>query len=287
MGSKLVWGGSATFLAQLAAGLILSLAASGLPAFIFERTASPGSVLTNGELLLLVCLCSLGATMLVWGAAYFAYRRPRQLGFGRRQGLTAWVIVALASVAFVFLGPPAAHLKSDTAAADAAVKLGDTDVPAAYRLKLQSLGFPERLSPDGMAHDDLGETEARLRTIRLEVAQYRDLAESKAATLRQQIASSPTSAAFKANLLSRFDRDAPAEHALRQRYWNDEDARAREWIQVVELLLANPGRWGPNKGTLAFRPDLFAKVAPHNHAIAAIDADEREICRTRGACASQ
>ena len=66
MGSKLVWGGSATFLAQLAAGLILSLAASGLPTFIFERTASPGSVLTNGELLLLVCLCSLGATMLVW-----------------------------------------------------------------------------------------------------------------------------------------------------------------------------------------------------------------------------
>ena len=55
----------------------------------------------------------------------------------------------------------------------------------------------------------------------------------------------------------------------------------------MELLRANPGRWGPDKGTLAFSPDLFAKVAPHNHAIAAIDADEREICRTRGACASQ
>ena len=254
---------------------------------MFQRTAPPGSVLTHGELLLLVCLCSLGATVLVWGAAYFAYRRPRRMGFGQNQLLAAGAIIALASVSFVFLGPPAARLQSDTAAADAAVKRGDTDVPAAYRLKLQSLGFPERLSPDGMARADLGETEARLKTIRSAIAQYRDFAESKDAALRQRIVSSPTSAAFKANMLSRIDRDAPAQHALRQRYWDDEDARAREWIQVVELLRANPSRWGPDKGALAFSPDLFAEVAPHNHAIAAIDADERVICQTPGACASR
>jgi hypothetical protein len=285
VGSKL-GGGAAPFLAQLSAGLILSLAASELPIFIFERTASPGSALTNGELLLQVCLCSLAVTVLVWGVAYIAYRRSRRMGFGRAQALTAWAILAVASVAFVFLGPPAARLRSDTSAAETAFKLHNTDVYAAYRAELQSLGFPERLSPDGMAHDDLGETEARLKTIRLAIARYRDLAESNAAAVRQQIASSPTSSTLKTNLLGRIGREASAQGALRQRYWNDEDTRAQEWIQVVDSLRANPGRWRPENGRLAFSSELFAEVKPHNDIIAAIDADEREICQTRGGCAS-
>ncbi|HWF01442.1 MAG TPA: hypothetical protein VG248_16700 [Caulobacteraceae bacterium] len=267
--------------------MILSLAASELPIVVFERTAPPGAVITNGELLLEVCLCSLAVTILVWSVAYFAYRRPRRMGFGRAQCVAGWAIITLASVAFVFLGPPAAHLRSDGAPAEAAIERYNADVPGAYRAELHSLGFPEQLSPSGLARDDIGETETRLKTIRLDIARYRDLAESKAVALRQQIADSSASPAYKANLLGRIDREAAAQHVLRQRYWSDEDARAREWIEIVELLRANPGRWGLDKGGLAFRPDLFAEVKPHNDVIAEIDADEREICQTPGACPSR
>jgi hypothetical protein len=196
------------------------------------------------------------------------------------------VIIALVSVLFVFLGPPATRLKSDTASAEAAMKQ-DANIPTQYRAELLSLGFPERLSPRGLAHDDLGDTEARLNTIGLAIPRYRDLADGKAAALRQQIASSSMSAALKTNLLAQVDRNAPADHALRQRYWNDEDTRAREWLQVVRLLRANPGRWGLEGGRLAFGSDLFVEVRPHNDVIAGIDADERELCQKPGACPFQ
>ena len=65
------------------------------------------------------------------------------------------------------------------------------------------------------------------------------------------------------------------------------DCRRGAWRWVVRLLRANPGRWGQEGDRLAFGSDLLAEVKPHNDLIAAIDADEREICQTPGACAHQ